>query len=150
MLFATVSVFAAARSMDLPLLKHQHSLISTKFRWYSVRIRDLENKGASVSFSNKNCNSFASPLRADIHFPSCYNPAAGFNNMQFPTAADSGKSNCPPGWIHTPHLFYKEITLLDSGPHKCCGPYNIAALTTLLPSQHCCPHNVAAILIYFC
>jgi hypothetical protein len=47
----------------------------------------------------------------DLHFPSCYNPAAGLtnykNNMAFPTSAGSGKHNCPPGWIHVPHIFYE-------------------------------------------
>ncbi|KUJ15357.1 WSC-domain-containing protein, partial [Mollisia scopiformis] len=71
-----------------------------------VGIQDPGNKGAGVGFPDQNCDGFASPLRADIHFPSCYNPAAGLDNykenMQFPT-----NGNCPTGWIHTPHLFYE-------------------------------------------
>lgn len=60
-----------------------------------------------------NCDGYASPLRADIHFPSCYNPTVGLddyeNNMQFPSSAGTtgGKQNCPEGWIHTPHIFYE-------------------------------------------
>ncbi|RDL41181.1 uncharacterized protein BP5553_01160 [Venustampulla echinocandica] len=73
---------------------------------HGVGIQDPGNKGAGVGFPDQNCDGYASPLRADIHFPSCYNPAAGLQNykenMQFPT-----KGNCPEGWIHTPHMFYE-------------------------------------------
>jgi hypothetical protein len=79
-----------------------------------VGIQDPGNAGAGVGFSDKYCDGFASPMRADIHFPSCYNPAVGLddfhNNMQFPSstgASSAGMANCPPGWIHTPHLFYE-------------------------------------------
>ncbi|EPQ67891.1 Bgt-1691 [Blumeria graminis f. sp. tritici] len=69
-------------------------------------IQDPRNPGSGVGFPDRNCDGFASPLRADIHFPSCYNPDAGLrdykNNMQFPT-----KGNCPSGWVHVPHLFYE-------------------------------------------
>lgn len=78
---------------------------------HGVGIQDPHNGGAGVGFPDQNCDGYASPLRADIHFPSCYNPAAGLddykNNMQFPTTGADGKANCPPGWIHTPHLFYE-------------------------------------------
>ena len=80
---------------------------------HGVGIQDPGNKGAGVGFPDENCDGYASPLRADIHFPSCYNPAAGLddykNNMQFPSSAgaSAGKANCPQGWIHTPHLFYE-------------------------------------------
>ncbi|TAQ87864.1 hypothetical protein B7494_g3826 [Chlorociboria aeruginascens] len=71
-----------------------------------VGIQDPNNAGAGSGFPNQNCDQYASPLRADIHFPSCYNPAAGLDNyktnMQFPT-----NNNCPEGWIHTPHIFYE-------------------------------------------
>jgi hypothetical protein len=73
---------------------------------HGVGIQDPGNKGAGVGFPDQNCDGFASPLRADVHFPSCYNPAAGLDafktNMEFPT-----NGNCPQGWIHTPHLFYE-------------------------------------------
>ncbi|KAL3421235.1 WSC domain-containing protein [Phlyctema vagabunda] len=78
-----------------------------------VGIQDTGNKGAGSGFPDKNCDGYASPLRADIHFPSCYNPAAGLDNykenMQFPSSkgTSSGKANCPEGWIHTPHLFFE-------------------------------------------
>jgi hypothetical protein len=71
-----------------------------------VGIQDPGNAGSGVGFPDQNCDGYASPLRADLHFPSCYNPAAGLDNyktnMQFPT-----NGNCPEGWIHTPHLFYE-------------------------------------------
>lgn len=69
--------------------------------------------GAGAGFPDQNCDGYASPLRADIHFPSCYNPAAGLddykNNMAFPSSngTASGRANCPEGWIHTPHIFYE-------------------------------------------
>jgi hypothetical protein len=73
---------------------------------HGVGIQDPGNAGAGVGFPDQNCDGYASPLRADIHFPSCYNPAEGLDayktNMQFPT-----NGNCPSGWIHTPHLFYE-------------------------------------------
>ncbi|CAG8977936.1 hypothetical protein HYALB_00001816 [Hymenoscyphus albidus] len=73
---------------------------------HGVGIGDTNNKGAGVGFSDKNCDGYASPLRADIHFPSCYNPAAGVGNYKensdWPT-----NGNCPEGWVHTPHLFYE-------------------------------------------
>ncbi|KAG8416711.1 hypothetical protein J3458_007275 [Metarhizium acridum] len=72
-------------------------------------IQDPINKGEGVGFPDVNCDGYASPLRADVHFPSCYNPAAGLTNykenMAFPTDDGKGKSDCPKGWIHVPHLF---------------------------------------------
>lgn len=79
-----------------------------------VGIQDPGNKGAGVGFPDQNCDGYASPLRADIHFPSCYNPAAGpeayASNTAFPSSAGAsgaGKQNCPKGWLHLPHLFYE-------------------------------------------
>jgi len=73
---------------------------------HGVGLQDPNNKGAGVGFPDKYCDGYASPLRADIHFPSCYDPSQGVEayktNMQFPT-----KGNCPKGWIHVPHLFYE-------------------------------------------
>ncbi|KAK8933100.1 WSC domain-containing protein 1 [Metarhizium anisopliae] len=72
-------------------------------------IQDPNNKGEGVGFPDVNCDGYASPLRADVHFPSCYNPAAGLTNykenMAFPTDDGKGKQDCPKGWIHVPHLF---------------------------------------------
>lgn len=69
-------------------------------------IQDPGNAGAGVGFPDQNCDGYASPLRADIHFPSCYDPSQGLQayktNMKFPT-----KGKCPPGWEHKPHLFYE-------------------------------------------
>ncbi|KAI0199960.1 hypothetical protein F4808DRAFT_196940 [Astrocystis sublimbata] len=71
---------------------------------------DPNNKGSGSGFPLYPCDGYASPLRQDIHFPSCYNPEAGLddhvNNMKFPS--NSGfKQNCPKGWIHTPHIFFE-------------------------------------------
>jgi hypothetical protein len=81
---------------------------------HGVGIGDPNNKGAGVGFSDKDCDGYASPLRADIHFPSCYDPSKGLDsykdNMQFPSSAGAsagGRANCPTGWIHTPHIFYE-------------------------------------------
>ncbi|KAI0118613.1 hypothetical protein GGR51DRAFT_126388 [Nemania sp. FL0031] len=71
---------------------------------------DPNNKGAGAGFPLYPCDGYASPLRQDIHFPSCYNPAAGLDdyktNMKFPSNVGF-KQNCPEGWIHTPHLFFE-------------------------------------------
>ncbi len=73
---------------------------------HGVGIQDKGNAGAGVGFPDQNCDGYASPLRADIHFPSCWNKTAGLtdfkNNMQFPT-----NGNCPAGFVHLPHLFYE-------------------------------------------
>ncbi|KAH7363560.1 hypothetical protein B0T11DRAFT_94752 [Plectosphaerella cucumerina] len=63
---------------------------------------------AGTGFPNVDCNGFASPLRADIHMPYCYDPSKRLDeyqtNMAFPKAQD-GKYNCPAGWMHVPHMF---------------------------------------------
>lgn len=75
-------------------------------------IQDPNNKGQGVGFPSADCNGFASPLRADIHFPSCYNPEVGLTNykenMAWPSskgASAGDRVNCPEGYIHVPHLF---------------------------------------------
>ncbi|KAH8156583.1 hypothetical protein CIB48_g11666 [Xylaria polymorpha] len=73
-------------------------------------IVDPNNKGSGAGFPLYPCDGYASPLRQDIHFPSCYNPKAGLddhaNNMKFPSNVGY-KQNCPEGWIHTPHMFFE-------------------------------------------
>ncbi|OAQ95936.1 hypothetical protein LLEC1_02031 [Akanthomyces lecanii] len=73
-------------------------------------MQDPGNKGEGVGFPDVDCDGYASPLRADIHFPSCYNPKAGLtdykNNMAWPKD-NNGKEDCPEGWIHVPHLFFE-------------------------------------------
>lgn len=73
-------------------------------------VGDPNNKGEGIGFPDYNCNGYASPLRADVHFPSCYNPKAGLtdfkNNMVYPSD-NNGKQDCPKGYIHVPHLFYE-------------------------------------------
>ncbi|KAG6141524.1 hypothetical protein E4U28_003046 [Claviceps purpurea] len=70
---------------------------------------DAINKGEGVGFPDVNCDGYASPLRGDIHFPSCYNPAEGLTNykknMAFPSESSNGRLDCPKGHIHVPHLF---------------------------------------------
>ncbi|KAK0389515.1 hypothetical protein NLU13_3090 [Sarocladium strictum] len=65
-------------------------------------------RGEGVGFPDKNCDGLYSPLRMDVHFPSCYNPDKGLldykNNMAWPEQKN-GKWDCPKGWIHVPHLF---------------------------------------------
>lgn len=75
-------------------------------------IQDPNNKGSGIGFPFQKCNGYASPLRMDLHFPSCHNPAAGLENyktnMAFPTKAANGNGHdCPAGWIHTPHIFFE-------------------------------------------
>ncbi|KAI1810910.1 hypothetical protein GGS20DRAFT_565361 [Poronia punctata] len=71
---------------------------------------DPTNQGAGTGFPYQKCDGTYSPLRMDIHFPSCYNPEAGLddhrNNMRFPSVTNF-RENCPEGWIHVPHLFYE-------------------------------------------
>ena len=67
--------------------------------------------GHGVGFPDANCDGYTTPLRYDLHFPSCYNPAVNRddyqNNMAFPSSvgATPGRQNCPEGWTHTPHVF---------------------------------------------
>lgn len=74
-------------------------------------IGDPINKGEGVGFPDVDCDGLYSPLRADIHMPSCYNPEAGLddykNNMAWPEDNGSGKQNCPKGYTHLPHLFFE-------------------------------------------
>uniref|UniRef100_A0A8H7NAH3 DUF1996 domain-containing protein n=1 Tax=Bionectria ochroleuca TaxID=29856 RepID=A0A8H7NAH3_BIOOC len=51
-----------------------------------------------IGFPFKDCDGYASPLRGDIHFPSCYKPDVGLtdykNNMAYPTSDGNGNLNC--------------------------------------------------------
>ncbi|KAK9415085.1 hypothetical protein SUNI508_01933 [Seiridium unicorne] len=73
-------------------------------------IQDPGNRGSGAGFPVINCDALGAPLRQDIHFPSCYNPAAGIedhkSNMVFPTPTGSNL-NCPQGYTHVPHMFYE-------------------------------------------
>lgn len=73
-------------------------------------IGDPVAKDQGVGFPDVDCDGLYSPLRADIHMPSCYNPDAGLENfkenMGWPTN-ENGKLNCKEGEIHVPHLFYE-------------------------------------------
>ncbi|KAK3357330.1 hypothetical protein B0T25DRAFT_154843 [Lasiosphaeria hispida] len=74
-------------------------------------IGDPNNKGSGIGFPFQDCDGYASPMRVDVHFPSCYNPAAGLTNfkanMAFPSDVGNGKLDCPKGWIHVPHMFFE-------------------------------------------
>ncbi|EAQ91051.1 hypothetical protein CHGG_02986 [Chaetomium globosum CBS 148.51] len=74
-------------------------------------IGSTSDKGAGIGFPFQDCDGYASPMRVDVHFPSCYDPSAGLtnyqNNMQFPSDAGGGKQDCPEGWIHLPHMFFE-------------------------------------------
>jgi hypothetical protein len=74
-------------------------------------IQDPNNQGSGIGFPFQDCDGYASPMRVDVHFPSCYDPSAGLtnfrNNMAFPTPAAGGKLDCPKGWIHVPHMFFE-------------------------------------------
>lgn len=76
-------------------------------------IVDPNNQGSGVGFPDQNCDGFGSPLRADIHMPSCYNPKAAlddYKSMAWPSrkgASSGGRKNCPEGWIHVPHMFFE-------------------------------------------
>lgn len=71
-----------------------------------VGIGDPTNSGAGVGFSDQNCDGEYSPLRADIYFPSCYDPTKRVddykNNMQYVT-----NGVCPEGFITVPQLHYE-------------------------------------------
>ncbi|RYP62033.1 hypothetical protein DL771_009903 [Monosporascus sp. 5C6A] len=74
-------------------------------------MQDPDREDAGAGFPLYPCDGDNSPLRMDIHFPSCYNPEAGLddykNNMAWPEAGADGKQDCPEGYIHVPHLFYE-------------------------------------------
>ncbi|PNH26364.1 hypothetical protein VD0002_g9629 [Verticillium dahliae] len=68
---------------------------------------DPDNPEAGTGFPNVDCDGFASPLRADIHMPYCYDPSKRLDeyqtNMAFP-AIQGTKYNCPQGCVHVPHM----------------------------------------------
>ncbi|TDZ29390.1 hypothetical protein C8035_v011291 [Colletotrichum spinosum] len=77
-------------------------------------IVDPNNKGSGVGFPDQDCDGYASPLRADVHMPSCYDPNKALddhdNSMSWPTnkdAKDKARKNCPAGHIHVPHMFFE-------------------------------------------
>lgn len=74
-------------------------------------MQDPINEGEGAGFPDVTCDGVYSPLRADIHMPSCYNPDKGLddhkNNMAWPSTNGNGKINCPKGHVHVPHLFFE-------------------------------------------
>ncbi len=69
--------------------------------------QDPGNRGAGAGFPVVDCDGYASPLRADVHMPSCYDPRGGAG-AGFPSdAGGGGKQDCPAGWVHVPHLFFE-------------------------------------------
>ncbi|KAK6352026.1 hypothetical protein TWF718_005175 [Orbilia javanica] len=74
-----------------------------------VGVQDPSNGGQGWGFPDQECDGYASPLRADIHFPSCVNPDLDVedwkHNSAYPSSNGQGGEDCPPGWIHVPHVF---------------------------------------------
>lgn len=75
-------------------------------------IADPNAQGQGQGFPFAECDGYASPLRQDVHMPSCYDPSKDLtdykNNMVYPTVnMATGKQNCPEGFVHVPHLFYE-------------------------------------------
>ncbi|KAK5664279.1 hypothetical protein OQA88_497 [Cercophora sp. LCS_1] len=74
-------------------------------------IGEPSNQGLGIGFPFQDCDGLYSPMRIDVHFPSCYNPAAGLENFRsnsaFPTDVGGGKLDCPKGWVHVPHIFFE-------------------------------------------
>ncbi|KAF5985385.1 WSC domain-containing protein [Fusarium coicis] len=105
--------------MTCPRLNNDYTLPSwdAKSDGKMAGVGDPVNKGEGVGFPDRTCDGKYSPLRADVHFPSCYNPEAGLtdfkNNMAYPEDND-GYLDCPKGWIHVPHLFYEAYWRTDN------------------------------------
>ncbi|KAK6517605.1 hypothetical protein TWF281_004254 [Arthrobotrys megalospora] len=74
-----------------------------------VGVQDPSNGGQGWGFPDQECDGYASPLRADVHFPSCVNPELDVENWKqnsaYPSSNGQGGEDCPPGWIHVPHVF---------------------------------------------
>jgi hypothetical protein len=75
-----------------------------------VGVPDPQSSSHGVGFPDANCDGYTTPLRYDLHFPSCYNPNSNltdaYTNSAYPssTGATQGQ-NCPVGWVHIPHIF---------------------------------------------
>jgi hypothetical protein len=71
-----------------------------------VGIGDPTVEDHGVGFADIDCDGYASPLRADIHFPSCYNPLQNVRNyranMMWPV-----NGSCPADTLRVPRLFYE-------------------------------------------
>ncbi|KAJ4268547.1 hypothetical protein NW762_002611 [Fusarium torreyae] len=104
--------------MTCPRLNNDYTLPSwnPKSNGKTAGVGDSINQGEGVGFPDRTCDGKYSPLRADVHMPSCYNPKAGLtdfkNNMAYPEDND-GYLDCPKGWIHVPHLFYEAYWRTD-------------------------------------
>ncbi|KAK6526601.1 hypothetical protein TWF694_005183 [Orbilia ellipsospora] len=74
-----------------------------------VGVQDPSNGGQGWGFPDKECDGYASPLRADIHFPSCVkedaDPTDYKTNTCYPSSNGMGGEDCPAGYIHVPHVF---------------------------------------------
>ncbi|KAF5655474.1 hypothetical protein FHETE_11186, partial [Fusarium heterosporum] len=104
--------------MTCPRLNNDYTLSSWNAASDGTKagVGDPINKSEGVGFPDRTCDGEYSPLRADIHFPSCYNPKASLtdfkNNMAYPEDSD-GYLDCPKGWVHVPHLFYEACWRTD-------------------------------------
>ncbi|KAJ6258148.1 hypothetical protein Dda_7065 [Drechslerella dactyloides] len=76
---------------------------------HGVGVQNPKNSERGWGFPDKECNGNASPLRADIHFPSCVDPNVDpsdyKHNSCYPSNNNKGGEDCPIGWIHVPHIF---------------------------------------------
>ena len=67
--------------------------------------------GQGPNLPDAMCNGQYSPLRYNVHFPSCIDTNAPLDAYQTNTVwatsegSSSGKANCPEGYTHVPHLF---------------------------------------------
>lgn len=99
------------------------------------------NTGQGAGFPDVMCNGYASPLRYNVHFPSCIDMSQPFTNYKTNTAWPSSegtsdpaegnrKVNCPSGYIHVPHLFlevyWNTMAFTDWTPGQGNQPFVLA------------------------
>ena len=68
--------------------------------------------GQGPTLPDQKCDGLYSPLRYNVHFPSCIDTSLPYtqyqNNSVWASSAGAsaaGKTNCPKGYTHVPHLF---------------------------------------------
>jgi hypothetical protein len=72
---------------------------------HGVGIGSSDSTGSG--FPDVNCDGTYSPLRADIHFPSCYNPDVDPANYKGKNMDYQTNGKCPEGWVQVPRIFYE-------------------------------------------
>ena len=98
-------------------------------------------QGQGAGFPDVMCDGYASPLRYNIHFPSCIDPSQPYTsfmtNTAWPSSAgttDSSpgnkKVNCPKGFLHIPHIFlevyWNTMAFTDWTPGQGKQPFVLA------------------------